>query len=163
MYCVFVAYAVHMLCHSPQIRAVPSMPIGGLQKWSWENEISHLLSDPAQSPCTVFMLELLVKTDILECRSHGFSPALCFLSLTNICLQQSKADVFSVSFHANSAGLCVTPTLNADTQRNQKLVSLYLDKYLIRCCFWDHSKPECGQNSANWVLILFSSLLDERF
>lgn len=39
-----------MLCqaHSLQIRTVPSMPAGGLQKCSWENEISHI-SDPAQS------------------------------------------------------------------------------------------------------------------
>ncbi|NWI76109.1 FHOD3 protein, partial [Dryoscopus gambensis] len=45
-------------------------------------------------------------------------------------VKASKVDVFSVFFDANSASLFVTPAWNADTQRSQKLVPLYLDKCL---------------------------------
>lgn len=79
---------------------MPCVPVGGLQRRSQENEITHLPSDPAQSPCTVFMLEIIAKTDIPECRSHGFSSALPLLSLTDTCLHQGKADVGSGALDA---------------------------------------------------------------
>lgn len=135
--CVFVAYAVPSPQSSDKDCAFHAS--GGLQKWSWENEISHLPSDPTQSSCTVFMQELLVKTVTLECRSHGFSPALCLLSLTNICLQKSKADMFSVSFDANCKSLW---RISMECWHSEKSeISAFIprqiiDKFLLLRSFW---------------------------
>lgn len=45
----------------PQIRSVPCMHVGGLQRWSQEKFISHLLSDLAQIPAQCLCLRCLWK------------------------------------------------------------------------------------------------------
>lgn len=103
-------------------------------------KVNHLHAKwSSPNPCTVLMLEMLVKTDIQECISHGFSPALLLPSLTNTYLHQSKADVFSVhSVQVSNTNIAIDWDTNTQINADLVLFSFNFPLWWIKdyLCFW---------------------------
>lgn len=161
-------FLLHTLCetHAPQIRAVPCMPVGGLQRWCQEKEISHLPSDPAQSPCTVGLLPFLTAGDIRENRYLGVADPMAFHLPCCFCYSPTPAftSVKQICFLLHSVQLRKSlSNTNMGCWHSEKLVPSYVDKWSGKASLLKSFSTLILTEQCRLTIFLFSSLVNKLF